>query len=138
ILDGELADRARAAARDIATALAAHTSPAEDLALYWAYTASVFPELEAAFDGAADRLATRILEGYHHPALYGGAAGAGFVAAHVAEDVEPLLAAIDAALLEQLAHEPWRGDYDLIRGLVGFGVYFLERGDAGRAGLERV
>ncbi len=138
ILEGVLADRARAAARSIAMALTDHVTPAEDLALYWAYTASVFPDLESSFDAAADRLATRIVEGYSHPALYGGVAGAGFVTAHVADNVEPLLGAIDNALLDRLTVTPWHNDYDLIRGLVGFGVYFLERGVVGRAGLDRV
>lgn len=34
---------------------------------------------------------------------------------------------IDNQLLRQLENGPWLGPYDLINGLVGFGVYFLER-----------
>jgi class I lanthipeptide synthase len=34
---------------------------------------------------------------------------------------------VDSALLDLLAQEPWRGHYDLIRGLVGIGVYALGR-----------
>jgi hypothetical protein len=32
----------------------------------------------------------------------------------------------------------WTADYDLIGGLVGLGVYFLERGPAGRDGIARI
>lgn len=78
------------------------------------------------------------------PALYGGASRLGWTVAHHAsgEDAEAACGAIDAVLLRQL--EGWTGDYDLISGLVGFGVYALERGDAGAelaravvTGLER-
>jgi class I lanthipeptide synthase len=41
-------------------------------------------------------------------------------------DGDPL-AEIDEALLHYLEHSPWQADYDLIRGLAGFGVYALER-----------
>jgi lantibiotic biosynthesis protein len=43
------------------------------------------------------------------------------------EDAEDPLAEIDAALLSYLDHSPWTADFDLIRGLAGFGVYALER-----------
>ena len=44
-----------------------------------------------------------------------------------AGDDEDPLEEIDAALLRYLDHSPWKADYDLIRGLAGFGVYALER-----------
>jgi hypothetical protein len=34
---------------------------------------------------------------------------------------------VDDALLEKLAHAPWRGHFDLVTGLAGIGVYALER-----------
>ena len=40
---------------------------------------------------------------------------------------EDELADIDHALLHHLEQSPWREDYDLVSGLVGFGVYALER-----------
>jgi len=43
------------------------------------------------------------------------------------DDAEDPLEEIDAALLRYLDHSPWTADYDLIRGLAGFGVYALER-----------
>jgi lantibiotic biosynthesis protein len=42
-------------------------------------------------------------------------------------DAEDPLEEIDAGLLRYLDHSPWTADYDLIRGLAGFGVYALER-----------
>ncbi len=41
-------------------------------------------------------------------------------------DDDPL-ADIDEALAGYLEHTPWNADYDLIRGLTGFGIYALER-----------
>jgi hypothetical protein len=78
------------------------------------------------------------------PWLYGGFTGVAWTVAHLEDgrpdpgDDEP--SAIDRALLDYLARTPWIDDYDLIGGLVGYGVYGLERlpSAAGRAVLERV
>lgn len=121
-----------------ALATASHLGPASDLALYWAYTSASFDELSSHHETAFARLADEIERGYPSEALFGGAAGAGWVVAHAAEDADALLATIDEALVAVLRVEPWTRDYDLISGLVGLGVYFLERGPAGREGLERV
>src|ERR1700688_1895526 len=43
------------------------------------------------------------------------------------DDAEDPLAEIDDALLHYLDRSPWTADYDLIRGLAGYGVYALER-----------
>jgi len=64
--------------------------------------------------------------------LYGGLAGVGYTMAHLQGrlpglDAEDELAEIDEALLEHLDQSPWPETYDLIDGLVGFGVYALER-----------
>ena len=64
--------------------------------------------------------------------LYSGLTGVGWAVAHLQGrlpglDGEDDLAEIDAALLDHLDQSPWRGAYDLIEGLVGFGVYALER-----------
>ena len=65
------------------------------------------------------------------PSLYGGAARIGWTVSHHAsgEDADAACKAIDEVLVRQL--EGWTRDYDLISGLVGFGVYAIERGDAG-------
>jgi hypothetical protein len=67
------------------------------------------------------------------PSLYGGAARVGWTVAHHAsgEDADAACAAIDEVLLRQV--DGWTRDYDLISGLVGFGVYALERGEVGAA-----
>jgi len=87
-------------------------------------------------DHSGDALATAIdalAKQGGSPALYGGAARVGWTIAHHADggDAEAACDAIDAVMLRQL--EDWTRDYDLISGLVGFGVYALERGEAGAA-----
>lgn len=75
-----------------------------------------------------------------HPALYSGFTGVAWAAEHLgrlldgeeeqeaggAED-EDMGEEIDQALLRALDRFSWAGDYDLMSGLVGFGVYALER-----------
>jgi hypothetical protein len=77
--------------------------------------------------------------------LYGGLAGVAWAAAHLGErfpdlDTETITAEIDEVLLEHLDRSPWGETYDLIDGLVGFGVHALERGPrpVAAACLERV
>jgi lantibiotic modifying enzyme len=65
-------------------------------------------------------------------ALYSGLAGTGWAIAHLRGrllpgDGEEVSDEIDDALAEHVAQTPWKDDYDLISGLVGFGVYALER-----------
>lgn len=72
------------------------------------------------------------------PGLYGGAARIGWTVAHCAsgDDAEAVCRAIDQALLRRL--DDWTAEYDLISGLVGLGVYAIERGAAGAAVLGGV
>ena len=75
-----------------------------------------------------------------HPALYSGFTGVAWTAEHLGRllnggeeqeasevDGEDMGEEIDQALLMALDRFSWVGDYDLISGLVGFGVYALER-----------
>lgn len=91
-----------------------------------------------ACDAGYDDLATRHLdvaiEGAGQvampPSLYGGFTGVAWALAHLqggADDGDDPSEAVDTALLDLLAREDWSGDYDLVSGLVGFGVYALER-----------
>lgn len=66
------------------------------------------------------------------PSLYGGFAGVAWTVAHLerrssgsnnGESTE----AVDEALKVYLNRPGWQSDYDLVSGLVGFGVYALER-----------
>jgi hypothetical protein len=66
------------------------------------------------------------------PTLYSGLAGVGWALAHLQGrvpevDGEEDLLEIDGVLLSHLESSPWSADYDLVGGLVGFGVYALER-----------
>lgn len=186
VLEGALAERARAAAEDIAAALrtgavgdfqgaaarayaeqategavsplavrsrqASLASGTAGAALFFAYLAQATQrekdaEQAAAFlDWAIDTVA-------HHPmgdSLYGGFPGVAFVVEHLnrrflndggganratvagendspGADTEDPNEAIDEAILQALQGEPLKGDYDLISGIVGLGVYALER-----------
>ncbi|HKV06692.1 MAG TPA: lanthionine synthetase C family protein [Thermoanaerobaculia bacterium] len=64
--------------------------------------------------------------------LYHGYAGVAWVTEHLSageipDDDEDPNEEIDAALLSQLQRTPWPGEIDLLSGLVGWGVYALER-----------
>jgi lantibiotic modifying enzyme len=66
------------------------------------------------------------------PSLYGGFSGVAWATTHLQRrlfrpDEEISTEAIDEALRDHVNRSRWRGDYDLIVGLVGFGVYALER-----------
>src|SRR5262249_14309330 len=81
--------------------------------------------------------------------LHGGFAGVAWAVAHLmgwlldAEDDHPTRS-LDAALYRHLNGASWTGDYDLISGLAGLGVYAAERvarcasGEMAAACLERV
>src|SRR5262249_44838072 len=60
------------------------------------------------------------------PALYWGFPGVAWAISHVNEQLRPgardRLGGIDDVLWTVLGHQPWRGVYDLISGLVGLGV----------------
>jgi lantibiotic modifying enzyme len=131
-------------------------SPSEDatladgqagLAILFAYLAQsglvdgVDELSERCLDQAATAIATTDLP----PSLFGGFTGVAWAAAHLEGRVleagdEESGDEIDAALLGFLARSPWRHDYDLVSGLVGFGVYALERLPRASASalLERV
>lgn len=134
VLDGQLADEAWAAVRAIAEQIESVDTArfgAVDLALFWAYVAGGLDDEAscARYDAAIDRLVEYVQHGFASPSLYGGLAGAGWVLAHISDGdaADDFLGGVDEELTAQLAAGPWPGDYDLIRGLVGLGVYFLER-----------
>lgn len=82
----------------------------------------------AFLEQAMDTVATAPME----PALHSGFIGVGWAVAHlmgrlVAPGEADPNTAIDEFLLDHVSHTPWSNHYDLISGLVGFGVYALER-----------
>jgi hypothetical protein len=163
LLTGEAALRARGAVDEIAAALAALSAVAEEspasprdlslaggqagLALFFSYLDAARPE-EGHDETAMAHLERAIMGTAELPAaagLYSGFAGVAWVLEHLTgrlfdpegEDPGEEIAAI---LADHLERSPWRGDYDLISGLVGFGVYALERlpRPGGRECLERI
>lgn len=148
LLDGELAARAEDAVHAIAATLAAGvpagepetlraclgTSGTLDLALFYGYlartggaAAPAHAERTGSFlDQAIETLATT----HTGAALYAGFTGVGWTAEHLStlldENDDDMNGEVDHTLLAALA-APWTGIYDLIGGLVGFGVYALER-----------
>jgi hypothetical protein len=65
------------------------------------------------------------------PSLYFGFSGIAWVTAHLAgrlfEEREDSCLEVDELLLRSLSNSSWGGQYDLFEGLVGLGVYALER-----------
>ena len=77
--------------------------------------------------------------------LYAGFTGVAWAVEHLQAEVfgpepEDPNAEVDEVLLDHLDPATWEGSYDLISGLVGYGVYALARAHraSGRALLERV
>jgi hypothetical protein len=156
LLQGARKDRAWATVQGILEALAAPgRAPAEEPSLAGgsAGLAILHGYLAQAPHGQCHAEAARCLEhalaaSADHPtsaSLYGGLVGVGWALAHLRGRVPGLdgeddLVEIDAVLLRHLEQSPWAEDYDLISGLVGLGVYALERWPrpAAVACLERV
>lgn len=155
ILTGDLLERARQAIDEIAADLRRiAVDPSRNTMKSWsrggpslaggdAGLAFFFTYLDHArpgegFDDIALELLERAIEGtgavQSPPSLYGGFSGVAWTLEHLRgrifeeEGGEDPGEEVAAALLEYLGHTPWRLDYDLISGLVGFGVYALERG----------
>jgi lantibiotic biosynthesis protein len=125
------------------------------IALFHAYLAEALAADPAAADRQAELAGQRLDEAIEALAstpmsigLYAGFPGIAWTAEHLGrrveaqaqaepageEDGEPedgedddVNAEIDAALLEALQRSPWNDQYDLISGLVGVGVYAVER-----------
>lgn len=139
ILDGDLAGDAWRAIRDVALAVRQlPTTPnnAMDVALFSAYVAEALDDawIAAQYDESCVRLCTSISE-LRSVGLHGGLAGAGWVIAHISEpdSADDQLAAIDEVLVHALEVDRWTREYDLVYGLVGLGVYFIERLTARRS-----
>lgn len=145
LVEGEAAARALVAVDDIARDLAGDPDLASGpglsrgragLALFFAYRERALGREE---DGelAGNQLEQAIAEIAEQPvpvaSLYHGYLGLAWAVEHLtgreapAEGEEDLNEEIDAALLSLLRHAPWRGEFDLLSGLVGWGVYALER-----------
>ncbi|HEX4964378.1 MAG TPA: lanthionine synthetase C family protein [Thermoanaerobaculia bacterium] len=160
ILPPETAGRALQVVGEIAAALEsrpASASPAggpglaggtAGLALFFSYLDQARPE--EGFDELAMELleeaVTATAESPLLPSLYSGFSGVGWIMEHLRgrlyedEEGEDSGEEVAAALAEHVGITPWLGHYDLISGLVGFGVYARERlpRSGGKECLRRV
>jgi lantibiotic modifying enzyme len=155
LLEGNLRERALAVAEAIARRLregvaagvgaeewaAAEGTPnpslsggAAGLAVLYAYLAGVRPgQGDGTLAASLLRHAINaVAETPAEAALSSGLAGVGWAVAHLRgpflpADGEDVNDQIDETLAEHVARSPWPEDYDLIGGLVGLGVYALER-----------
>lgn len=155
VLEGIRSELAWQAVRELACTLAkADIGPASDpslargsagVALFYGYLAKATGEPEPLalchefLDAAADRMCGEPLGA----GLYGGYAGIGWAATHLRDLLDPgaadPAADIDEFLCAELDREDWPLSYDLVEGLVGIGVYALERqacGEGRKAGRE--
>ncbi|HEX4499303.1 MAG TPA: lanthionine synthetase C family protein [Thermoanaerobaculia bacterium] len=149
LLEGPLAEQASRVVREIADALPTAPSrpggqPASlaggmaGEAVFYSYLALATPD-EAAADRAAElveRAADELSSTPMAPNLYAGFAGVAWAMEHLQgrlfesggeEEGEDPMLEIDEALLGPLSRSPWAGEYDLIGGLAGLGVYAIER-----------
>ena len=144
LLTGALATRARAAIDDVARdCRGLRKKPRRDptlaggtagLAVFYAYLHRALPggrfskSALAFLEDAQDAVATFRMT----PWLYSGFTGIAWATAHVEAMLLPpdgrhSTAEIDDAIRDLVGRRGWRGDYDLVSGLVGLGVYALER-----------
>jgi lantibiotic biosynthesis protein len=139
VLDYAVAGRAVDALRSIAAELKADQDPSvaggkAGQALFYSYLSHLFSKEEnqqRAFNLLNEAI-DDLVETPMAPSLYGGFSGIAWTVEHLQgrllePDDEDSNEAIDEELIDYLGHSPWKEDYDLISGLVGLGVYALER-----------
>jgi lantibiotic modifying enzyme len=143
LLEGTLADRAHdvieAIARDSRMRALDDTDASDPSlaagaagrALFYAYRAEARSGEDAELAVALlDEAVAGLERATLPPSLYAGFTGIAWVHAHLADwlfDADADAShEVDEALVRYLQQSPWTGDYDLISGLVGLGVYALE------------
>lgn len=145
ISDVQVATLAKSSANRVADSLAEEVrsqSPIVDgfAPLALAYLAATLDRSDLADTAllAWDAVVARFTEMLSSPSLHGGFTGAAWVAAHLENSAEyacgtpELHDEIEAVLLGYLRSKP-QNNFDLIGGLVGFGVYALERWPKGNS-----
>jgi lantibiotic modifying enzyme len=132
LLDARTADRARSATADIAAALTAadlpDASPSSGKAGVALFLTAFGATEEATtlFESAIDQ----VVEGPVDVGLYGTTVGLGWALSIVEgrlTEVDEDESDVDALVARVTSVDPWPAHYDLVRGLVGLGVYALER-----------
>jgi lantibiotic modifying enzyme len=135
-MNGLDAKRARNASREISEVLLnwptsdpSLAGGAAGIALFLAYQQKVEPDAErhrriqALLERAVEEVATTAMT----PSFFAGFSGVAWVVEHLLQSDVDLNQQIDSVMLELVSRSPWLHDYDLVNGLVGFGVYALER-----------
>jgi class I lanthipeptide synthase len=148
LLAGETARRAREAVQAVAAEIgkagkrrreAAAIGPslaggAAGLAVFYRYLAEA--ELGGGYEATSRRFLEQATDAVGSvrmaPSLYGGFAGVAWAMAHLerrssGSNTGESTEAVDEALKGYLNRRGWQSDYDLVSGLVGFGVYAIER-----------
>jgi len=125
-----------------AQAIACLADGAAGASIFYHYLADVLPNRGyAAAAGEMLGIAARVLStSAMSPSLYAGLTGIAWAVAHLQRRglkvvSETDLRQIDSALLSYMACLEWEGHFDLISGLVGLGVYGLERYPSPAGGL---
>ncbi len=143
LLEGDDAAAAWRAIEDIAAALESWpadldlspslASGSAGLTLFYTYLAeeAVDDRWADVASGYLDHMIESVPRISAWPSLYSGFTGAAWTLEHLKgrlleDGEEEASREIDDTLLALLSHGAWPGDYDLINGLVGFGVYALE------------
>jgi lantibiotic biosynthesis protein len=147
ILRGDLARKADAVITTIARTLGKaerslgprqaywHDAAPVELALFFGYLAAATGRPEHKEKAARFlQLAVQLFSAQEGLALYGGLCGLAWIIGHLERppvkldiDARELLESVDDHLLRLLRLPSWKGDYDVINGLVGYGVYSLTR-----------
>jgi lantibiotic modifying enzyme len=141
LLDGSLRKRALAAVQEIIAALpdpsstelndASLSGGTAGLAIFCAYLSRVGLDTDENAVQFLEQALRSISTTPMDPSFYGGFTGIAWAAAQLEEQLldsdEDPTEAIDEALIDYLSRSPWMDDYDLIGGLIGIGVYALER-----------
>ena len=141
MLDGSLRKRALAAVEEIIAALPDPSSTnlndfslsggTAGLAIFCAYLSRAGLDTDENAVQFLEQALLSVSTTPMDPSLYGGFTGIAWATAllegQLVDSDEDPNEAIDEALLDYLNRSPWIDDYDLIGGLVGIGVYALER-----------
>src|SRR5688572_14316907 len=145
ILDGDIYEQAVDSVQSIAAAIPSPTADTKidsstigggtsGISLFYTYLSQIHSKEENQkkamdlLDVAVDSLSSVPMPA----SLYGGFTGIAWAVEHLQgrlldPDDEDPNEAIDEELINYLQKSPWKEDYDLIVGLVGYGVYAIER-----------
>jgi lantibiotic biosynthesis protein len=137
IVDGPSADRIHSIVRTVSERAATSELPAGSLGAGLLPAALLFAQLarggdDEAFDRAGNALEAALerFADIRSPWLIDGLAGIGWTLAHCSDLLEvddETFESLDQMILELVAQDVWRGEWEHLYGLVGLGVYAIER-----------